>query len=354
MKDAYQFSGQHGKRLRMGLVGAGGAASEHQRGFVDCPEALLIGVTAGSAPEIAEAALRWQIQGYANLDTMLEDPRIDAVIIASPTPLHVAHAVAALHAGKHVLLEKPVAPSCEEIQQLEAVAATHRLICMPGHNDVYYSPLWRARDLLKNGDLGTLVYANFAALHTIPPAVTVSWRTSMPREGALADSGVHQIYQAHYVLGQPCSVVAQMARVHLHHFVGLIDDIASVGVQYASGAVATIIQGWAADDTSSSPWVLSVKLVGTHGSVWIDPTVQMADLTTAAGRRRIELNPEHEAYMNRFAAQLRHFVAAVQGGPPPLSTMADAVACQHVVDLAYQSVRENRILQIDPAASLRL
>lgn len=329
--------------VRLGMIGAGIVATEHIAAIKATPTTQLVGLVAGTPAETAQRAAAWQTRAYPDSDALLADPVIEAVLIVSPTPLHYVHARQAVSAGKHVLIEKPVTETVAQMHDLIALVERSGVLCMPGHNNLYYAPLQQARALIARGDLGDVIYANFSSTHYIPSASTHGWRTQMAQEGAFADSGVHQAYQAHYCLGLPHRVTALMAKLHYRGFAGLFDDIAVVTAQYPSGALSTIMQSWAAEDRTASPWVLAAKVLGQRGGIWIDERDQMAAIDGAV----VDLNPERVPFLaHRFRDQLAHFVAALRGGPPPLSTLRDALACQRVIDAAYASARRGQTVEL--------
>src|SRR5207244_13516288 len=88
------------------------------------------------------------------LDDLLEDPTLDAVLIATPVSTHFPIAAAALRRGKHVFVEKPLAASAGEAEALISLADSRQLVLMPGHTFVYSPPVNLIRSLIDNGDLG--------------------------------------------------------------------------------------------------------------------------------------------------------------------------------------------------------
>jgi phthalate 4,5-cis-dihydrodiol dehydrogenase len=94
------------------------------------------------------------VRGYADLQGLLRHPGLDAVYIATPTPLHHAHAMAAFEAGKHVLLEKPMAARFEHARALVAAAEEARRVLVVGHSHSFDLPIARMREIVAGGTLG--------------------------------------------------------------------------------------------------------------------------------------------------------------------------------------------------------
>lgn len=143
------------------FIGAGTVAEMHGRGIAATPKARFIGAYDQDSRKAEAITARFGGRVFDNLQQLLTDPDVDAVHVQTPVQHHVPHAIASLEAGKHVLLEKPVAETLEDIAKLKAVANRAKRICMPAHNYIYiYVPsIRRAKRLLQSdklGDIGSL------------------------------------------------------------------------------------------------------------------------------------------------------------------------------------------------------
>jgi len=178
-------------RLGLGIAGlgiAGGAmlaaALCHDR----------VDVVAVADPSVDDLALPDHVGAYAALDALLEDPRVEAVHVATPTPLHRAHVQSVLAAGRHVIVEKPVTVHSAEAGALADVAARRHLAVIVGHSESF-EPQWAAtRAALRAGQLGEIVNVTAEKL--------TDWmrRPRRPEElrtdlggGIVRRQGVHQV-----------------------------------------------------------------------------------------------------------------------------------------------------------------
>ena len=98
------------------------------------------------------------IGGTQDLDRLLEDPEIDGVLVATPVSTHYELGKRCLEAGKHVMIEKPLASTIEECQDLIRLAAERELVLMPGHTFLYSPPVVKVKELLSTGELGELFF----------------------------------------------------------------------------------------------------------------------------------------------------------------------------------------------------
>lgn len=277
----------------------------------------------------------WSCQRFPTLEALLASDDVEAVYVLSPTQLHTAHARAALLAGKHVLVEKPVSRREGEIRRLIALAERNALVCLPGHNYAYIPEYKRIRRLVREGSLGTIRLAAvmFNIAHTEEVASHydgVTWLV-MP----------HHAYLVAGLLGLPARVtsgVTQPAWSKLDR-----EDQGWIVLDYPPHGTAMLFTTLGADDDSADPWSFMLKVVGSRGSA--SATWRAAVTRTAIGSHGIDWVPYREAYESELAA----FVAAVRGDDSLVaSTMTDAVAVARIIGAAERSIRTSRTVRLVP------
>src|SRR5690625_5175350 len=216
-------------KIRFGIIGAGGIAAKMHlpelRELQDRAEVLLL---AGRR----ESRLRllcdsFDVPGFTtDFDAVLSDPRIDAVCIATPHPIHVEWGVKALAAGKHVLMQKPLSGNLEEAEKIvRAVEANDPVfLCLP-----HFSPvIWSIRKLIEEGRIGKVSSARARTSHGGPevyyreilsifkePPLDDLWFFDSKRAGvgALFDMGVYAVSQLVALLGSVKKVLAFTATI---------------------------------------------------------------------------------------------------------------------------------------------
>jgi len=145
--------------LRFGIAGLGTAGLAFIPPLLARPDARLVAV----ADPDPNAAIPPDIAAYPSLKEMLKHDGLDAVIIATPTPLHCAHATAALAAGMHVILEKPMAANLAEAEMIQRVARTAHRALLIGHSHSFDLPVQRMRAIIASGRLGKVRMIQTAA-----------------------------------------------------------------------------------------------------------------------------------------------------------------------------------------------
>jgi predicted dehydrogenase len=311
------------KKIGIAFAGAGIVAEMHGRGVAANPDAALIGAY---DPDVAKAeAITRKFGGrvFCSLQDLLDDPLVDAVHILTPTEHHVSTALASLNAGKHVLIEKPVAKSKEEIATLREAARQSGRVCMPGHNYIYVPSLRRARLLVQNGKLGKI--ASLWILYNIFHSEDVAAIYG----GVLRAVCMHHAYSLLYLLGRPLRLSSMTSRVHYQSL--QCEDQAMITCEMQDGALANLWCSFAANDPTNDPWTVIYKILGTTGAVnysWNE--AQFEDHGGPAWGM--------PCYEEGFIEEIEHFVTqCILKGNPPLSTLDDAADALSILEAAERS-----------------
>jgi predicted dehydrogenase len=245
---------------RFAIVGLGYWGPNLVRNLHELPDAELVTVCDLRADALESLKRRYPaVKVTQDYDEIVDDPTIDAVVIATPVSTHHALGAAALTAGKHVFIEKPLAASSAEAEDLIDLADQRGLVLMPGHTFLYSPPVMLIRDLIQSGELGDIYFVSTSrvnlGLHQSD--VSVAW-----------DLGPHDFSILRYWLDEtPCHASA-LARGCV---IPNIPDVAFINLEVPSGTVAHVELSWLApsklrrttvvgsrkmvvyDDTSSEP-----------------------------------------------------------------------------------------------------
>ncbi|MGL6073455.1 MAG: Gfo/Idh/MocA family protein [Fimbriiglobus sp.] len=319
--------------IRVGFVGAGDISILHAKAVSRVPGAKLHGLWNRSQDRAVQRAKEFGCKNYTTPEALINDPEIDALFILTNLETHREYTLAALNAGKHVLVEKPVGVSVAEIEEMNRLALSKNLICMPGHNYIYESGMIRTRELVEGGDLGKIVSAY------------VMYNIHHPEEVAKRYPGVvrqiltHHSYILLYLVGAPVELCAMKATLHYQEYTE--EDIAMVQMRLGNGALAHFCASFAADDHAADPWTVMVKVIGTAGS------------TRYSYRDHVEIKPglvhsqTYTAYQGSVMNEVKHFlVDCLRLGSAPLSTMQDAITCQKLIEAAETSIRTSSVVRL--------
>jgi len=219
-------------KLRVAFIGAGRIADLHALGYRDpstgsgrAGEAELYAVCDADAEVAARRAREWGAKRHCtDYREALEDPHVDAVEILTPHHLHEEMAVAALAAGKHVSLQKPMARTLAEADSIVAAAARSQRVFRVFENYRYYPPYVRAKALLDEGAIGEPVSLRMKVIGGHPrygwqvPLRSWAWRLDEGLSGggpSMFDHGYHMFSIAMYFLGAVQEVFAWIERTEI-------------------------------------------------------------------------------------------------------------------------------------------
>jgi len=319
----------HGKEIGVAFIGAGVVAEMHGRGLAATPGTRLIGVYDPATSQAKKIAGKFGGRVFNNFDELLGDESIEAVHVLTPVPSHVPIALQALQAGKHVLVEKPVATTTQEIRQLQAAARKYQRVCMPAHNYIYVPSLHRAKRLIANRKLGQVaaLWILYNILH--PEQIVAQYGRNV-----LHAVCIHHAYSLLYLLGRPAKVSAATSCARQWKF--KFDDQAAITCEMPGGAMAHLWCSLAVNDPTNDPWTVLYKVLGTNGGLtysWNE--AQFED----AGGPAWGL----PCYEDGFRGEIDFFINhAIRQGEEPLSTLADAADALQIIQAAELSARTGK------------
>ena len=210
------------ERVRLGVLGAGNIAEMNVAGYLQHPDCDVLAVCDVDADVARDAAERWGVpKVYTDLDAMLADPDIDAVEVLTPTHLHHRHVLAALEAGKHVSVQKPVANTIEDAQEMGRAAREAGRTLRISECFVHYPPLELAKQLIADGAIGrptgarirTIVGQTDSAFQANLRPEGYGWRLDKRSPGGhLFDDMVHKYAMALWLLDQDIVSVQAVVR----------------------------------------------------------------------------------------------------------------------------------------------
>lgn len=313
--------------VRVGIISA---AHVHAPSFASClrnhPTAEFVGVTDDQSQRGSEFASKFETQFFVDQNELLN--QVDAVVIASENMKHKDHIAAAVSAGKHVLCEKPIAPTAADADEIERLTQGNDLVLATAFPCPFSPNYQNAESRIQNGDLGKLL----AFATTNQGRCPHSWFIDPEQSGggAMIDHVVHVSDLLRRLLNEdPTSVQAQTGN-KMH---GLpVDDIAMVTVGFGSGAFATIDSSWS--KPSSYPVWGNVKLniVGEKGVIELDLFSQGVSTFGANGAGYAGSGSNLDAML------IADFISAIENNHAPKSTLADGLWASRIAIAAYESV----------------
>jgi predicted dehydrogenase len=319
--------------IKVAVVGTGNIGKLHCRQYVRHPDTELVAVCDMVEEKAAEAAREFGVRAYTSTQAMLEREAVDVVAVATAGvengSHHFAPVMAAIEAGKDVLVEKPISNDIGEARRMVAYAREKgvRLACNLNHR--FTPAAYKAKSLVAEGRLGTLLFVNMK-LTIRNPADKTEWlhmRALHP----------HSIDVMRYFAGDIRRVQSFMTKAPGRTSWSTV----SVNMEFASGAVGHLTGSY---DMSMRHPIEYCEVAGTEGRLVVDNVYEsMTFYPHASDELLVVRNPLFggmQGFDDTFRERIGRFVEQVKNGVPPErieASGADALAAQEVIEAAIRS-----------------
>jgi predicted dehydrogenase len=336
-------------KVGWGVLGAGGIARRRTiPGLLMAGNAELIAVM-DAVGDVAEQ-VRDEFgarRAYDNVEALLADPGVDAVYIASPVAFHREQALLCAAAGRHALIEKPVALTAQEGRTVAEAYREAGLKAAAGFMMRYHTYHRQIRELIAAGRLGKIVSCR-AQLTCWYPDIPGAWRQSRATSGggAMMDMGVHCIDLIQYMTGMKAIRAAGMTGTLAFSYE--VEDASTLMLGLENGAIATVEAYFCIPDAAAR---CRLEIYGTRGSALCEGTIGQVEAGTAnvllsgdaqgydARQDRVDVAPLslRGDFGNMYAKQIESFGRSVLEDAPVEVPVEDALQVQRVAEACYES-----------------
>jgi predicted dehydrogenase len=341
------------KTLRCAVIGAGAISTEHLNSLASCPRAATVAIADPNRKRAREASERFDIpRVYRDHRRLLADPDIDAVIVAVPNYLHAPIAMDALKAGKHVLLEKPMAMNARQAAAIINAAEASRRVFMVGMNFRFHAQTQLARQAIQRGDLGDVYHARCFYLRRAGIPRIGSWFTqkNLSGGGCTLDIGVHMLDASLHLMND-FDVATVAAQTHARlgprklgngiwgkseidpRLLFTVEDYCTALIRLKSGRTVQFEMSWAAFH-SPEQREMGIDLLGTRGGLSLFPTRVCRN--QSAGYETLILDKKR---LPQPEDRVHHFVDCVLDGKRPFVPPHESLKVQKILDAIYASAK---------------
>lgn len=330
-------------RLRIGVIGLGWFGEIHCDAIAGIPNLELAALCTRTESRLAEMATKFGVaKTYTNYADMLADPDIDAVSIVTMWDQHTDPTIAALKAGKHVFLEKPMASTVADCARIMEAAKDAKGILQIGHI-CRFNPRYRAaKEAIDAGRIGKIV--SMSSRRNIPAAWTP---TILNKIGPIVGDAIHDTDLMLWFTGdRVVSTYAQTVDVRgLKH-----PDIGQTMYRFAGGASATLETVWCMPEKTPYDIDERMNIVGTEGFIQIQDTFPNLGIADADkfGSPDTTYWPMFEGVRGgALREELSYFTkCALAGEKPTIGTPEDAMAALEATLAAEESARTGEVVKI--------
>jgi predicted dehydrogenase len=327
--------------IAVGVVGCGYWGPNLLRNFKALPNCRVKAICDANEERLVHMRnLYPDVEGVKDFDRLLNEVGLDALVIATPVRHHYSLAKASLLAGKHTLIEKPMASSSAECEELIQIARSNGLVLMVGHTFLYSTPVQKITEIVGAGDIGDIRYINSRRLNLglFQKDINVAW-----------DLAPHDISIILHVLGEKPETVNCQGNAHVTPGV---EDVTNISLSFKHKRFATIQSSWLEPRK-----VREMTIVGTRRMIVYD------DLQTLEKIRIYDVRVERPPHYDTFAdfhysyhngdsyiphirqeeplkVECQHFLDCIETGLQPLTGGDEGLALVRILEAASKSLKD--------------
>ncbi|MBP1948432.1 Gfo/Idh/MocA family protein [Virgibacillus litoralis] len=340
--------------LKVGVIGVGSISEFHIKPYLESEEADLVALCDTNQNRLNEKGELYGVTKlYSDYQQLLQNDEIDAVSICTWNNTHAKIAVAALEAGKHVLVEKPLSMTTEEALAIEAAAKKSGKVLQVGFVRRHGDNAKLLKTFIDNDELGEIYYAKASCLRRL--GNPGGWFSDISKSGGgpLIDLGVHMIDICWYMMGKPRPVSVSGNtysklgnRSHIENLsfyqaadydptLNDVEDLTNALIRFENGASLLVDVSFTLQAKKDE---VNVKLYGDKGGAEIEPELS---LVTEKHNTILNVTPQldtlkfdvHKAFVN----EINHFVTCCKDGKETIAPVADGVQVMKMLNAVYES-----------------
>ena len=313
------------KKLGVAVIGTGFWGKNHARAYKEIESTNLMAICDVN-PERAQAiADQFGVKAYTDSTTMLRDSEIEAVSVCTWSTVLAQEALKVLKAGKHVLVEKPMAADSKQAEKLVEVAQENDLVLTVGFLTRFIPGLQHIRQAVESKKIGEFVCATAKRV--------TQWPERIGDVGVIKDTAIHDIDVVRYLTGEdPTCVFAKTGHMHHKQF----EDYAHVMLTYEDGKSAFIESNWL------TPYKTRTLVVtGSDAIMKLDYITQ--ELWIEDAKQTVQ--PRY-AFVEPLKLELQHFAQCVNEKKKPLVTGLDGIKALKIAEAIMASSEQNKVIAL--------
>jgi predicted dehydrogenase len=340
--------------IRLGVIGYGYWGPNLVRNFAEVPGCQLVAVSDMRAERLAAVRARYPgVRTFADPNQLMSERRIDAVAIVTPVSTHYDLAMQALKAGKHVLVEKPLAVTADQAAQLVDEAERRKLVLSVDHTFVYTGAVRKMRELVHTGGVGDIYYYDSVRVNLglFQHDVSVMW-----------DLAVHDLAIMDYVL--PLKPIAVSA-TGMSHLDGKPENIAFLTLFFENRLIAHLHVNWLAPVKVRRTLVGGSKKMIVYDDLEPSEKIKVYDKGVTLTNESAAPGPQQRYRMlvdyrsgdmwaprlditEALTTEARHFISCVEAGQPTMTDGQAGLRVVRILEAATESIAmRGRIVELD-------
>ncbi|MHB9035730.1 MAG: Gfo/Idh/MocA family protein [Armatimonadota bacterium] len=346
--------------VKWGIIGCGGIARRRViPALGECKNSSVVAVMDVDKTATDEVAAQIGARGYYSEVDLLADPEVQAIYIATPVFLHHKQALQAAAAGKHILVEKPIALTVSETEEIIAACKKAGVFLTEGYMMKHHALHVKAREMVQSDEIGNVVFAR-AQLSCWYPVMPGAWRQDpkLGGGGALIDMATHCYDLLQHIIGSP--IVEVFAFTDTQTFKYPVEDSSTTLLRFASGAHGVVDAFFNVPDSAGQD---RLEIYGNKGSIQAEGTIgqlpsgkMIAYLSDSAkdydpqqSKASLDVTVKEIGYtpVNMYAAELDYLSCCIENSTQPtISTGEDGLKIFKIAQAAYESSATGRKVRL--------
>jgi UDP-N-acetylglucosamine 3-dehydrogenase len=316
------------RKIGVAVIGIGFWGKNHVRVFSELHETELIAVCDINESKIEAIKEKYGVKGYTDSKELLKRKDIHAVSICTWTTTHAEEALKALNAGKHILVEKPLASTVPQAKKIIALARRKNLYLMSGFIERFNPGVMRVKKEIENERIGTPV--------SVTARRVSEWPERIGDIGVVKDTAIHDIDILRYIFNEEPNMIYAKAG-NLRH--KKYEDYAQIMLTFKDEKTAFIEANWL------TPYrVRELIITGSQGIINLNYLTQQITIDTA-GQTII---PRYK-WEEPLKKELQHFAISIIENKQPLVTGIDGLKALIIAEAALKSAKENKTINVTDA-----
>jgi UDP-N-acetylglucosamine 3-dehydrogenase len=314
------------KKLKMAVVGVGFWGRNHVRVLSELPDVEIVAVCDVDQQKTATVADKYGLKAYNDSRKLYKKEELDAVTLCVWSTRLSEEALIALKAGKHVLVEKPMAKTSNEAQKIINLAGEKKLYLTVGFIERFNPGVKRLKEAMTEGKIGSPVSATIRRV--------TKWPERIGDVGVVKDTAIHDIDIVRFIFNEdPLSVYARAG--HLRH--AKFEDYAQIMLSFSGGKSAFLEANWL------TPYkIRKLTVTGSEAIISLDYITQEMTIETLGQT----LTPRYE-FEEPLKLELQHFVESIKNHKKPLVSGLDGLKALKIAESALKSAENGRLVTLE-------
>jgi predicted dehydrogenase len=338
-------------KLKVAVIGAGILGSRHARVFHEQPEAELVAIVDVN-PARVEVAQKYACKFYPDLDALLKLEEVDVIAIATPDHLHRVPVLAALAAGKHVFVEKPLATTREDARALASASARSDRVVMVNYSQRFVSDHLWIKHAIDDGLIGKpqiVISVKFDTLF-VPTGMIRAWSAQTSPFYFMASHDLDLTYW--FLNAKPVEVFAHETRGTLDAQGIAVHDGLNALIKFAGGVSTNFHASWIHPNTYPRVADGYLQIIGSDGALMYNNRTRTVEFFNSKGGQKVEFTGVHTAdevggkITGAFTESVRHFLACIAEQREPQTSPQNTLIVTETQAAVMESLRTGQPVKV--------